>query len=216
MPGRGVRPSGTDASGGSPVSARTVVEIGGANCCASASCMDMAIQTEVPAGRERTRALLAEIAGGRRAVQLRGQVAAAKRGATREQIEEAFQEACLRAGRGCRGQTMGEVYKWLLRTTDSLVDDARDRLKREVLVDHSAPAFQRADLSLAPPDELLIKREERAELNQLTLAILERLDGRARNVAVLHCHGLARNDIAQQLGVTPRVVKREVEGILAT
>src|SRR5436190_1092887 len=93
-------------------------------------------------GGRATRALLVEIAGGRRAVQLRGQVQAGKRAASREQIEEAFQEACLRAGRGCRGQTMGEVYKWLLRTTDSLVDDARDRLKREVLVDHSGRAFQ--------------------------------------------------------------------------
>src|SRR3954471_17967945 len=163
----GLRSSGGDACGGSSVSARTAVNLGGANCGASASCMDMAIQTEVPAGRQRTRALLAEIAGGRRAVQLRGQVAAVKRGATREQIEEAFQEACLRAGRSCRGQTMGEVYKWLLKTTDSLVDDARDRLKREVLVDHSARAFHVADPALAAPDEVLIKREERAELNQL-------------------------------------------------
>src|SRR3954454_18559343 len=164
MSGEGVPPGGAEAGEACLVSARTAVEIGGANFSSRASCMDMAIQTEVPAGGERTRALLVEIAGGHRAAQLRGQVAARKRGASRELIEEAFQEACLRAGRGCRGQSMGEVYKWLLRTTDSLVDDARDRLKREVLVDHCAPAFQRPDQSLAPPDELLIKRDDRAEL----------------------------------------------------
>jgi DNA-directed RNA polymerase specialized sigma24 family protein len=176
----------------------------------------MAIEIAVPPGPQRTRALLEEIAGGRRGVQLRGQVAAVKRGATREQIEEAFQEACLKATRSCRGQTIGEVYKWLLKTTDSLVDDMRDRLKREVLVDHGATAFETVDPSLAPPDEVLIKREERAELDQLSVAILERLDERSRKVAVLHSHGLARNDIARHLGITPRVVKRNVEGILAT
>src|SRR4051794_35846602 len=128
MSGEGVRPSGAEAHEGGSVSARTPVEVGGANFPCPASCMDMAIQTEAPAGGERTRALLVEIAGGRRAVQLRGQVAAAKRGASREQIEEAFQEACLRAGRGGRGQSMGEGYKWLLPTTDPPGDDAREPL----------------------------------------------------------------------------------------
>jgi RNA polymerase sigma factor (sigma-70 family) len=194
----------------------TTIEEVGANIVASPSCSGMAIDVGVAPGPERTRALLAEIAGGRRGAQLRAQVAAVKRGATREQIEEAFQEACLKAGRSCRGQTMGEVYKWLLKTTDSTVDDMRDRLKREVLVDHSAKEFQTADASLASPDEVLIRREERAELDELTVAILERLDERERTVAVLHSHGLARNEIARHLGITARIVKRDVEGILAT
>jgi hypothetical protein len=188
----------------------------GAKTGASPSDEGMAVDIGISQGPERTRALLEEIAGGRRGAQLRGQVAAVKRGATREQIEEAFQEACLKAGRSCRGQTMGEVYKWLLKTTDSIVDDMRDRLKREVLVDHSAKEFQAVDPSLSPPDELLIKREERAELDELTLAILERLGERERKIAVLHSHGLARNDIARHLRITPRIVKRDVEGILAT
>ena len=201
---------------GSYVSDLTTIEERGAKIVAPPSCSGMAIDVGVAPGPERTRALLAEIAGGRRGAQLRGQVAAVKRGATREQIEEAFQEACLKAGRSCRGQTMGEVYKWLLKTTDSTVDDMRDRLKREVLVDHSAQEFQTVDPALAPPDEVLIKREERAELDELTRAILERLDERERAVAVLHSHGLARNEIARHLGVTARIVKRDVEGILAT
>ena len=200
---------------GCAVSDLTTNTDAGAKIGSSPSCRDMATDVGVPPGPERTRALLVEIAGGRRGVQLRGQVAAAKRGATREQIEEAFQEACLKAGRSCRGQTMGEVYKWLLKTTDSIVDDMRDRLKREVLVDHCASEFQTVDPTLAPPDEVLIRREERAELDELTLAILDRLDERRRKVAVLHSHGLARNDIARHLGITARIVKRDVEAILA-
>jgi DNA-directed RNA polymerase specialized sigma24 family protein len=201
--------------GGSSVSNLTPSTDVGAKIAASPSCRDMATDVGVPPGPERTQALLVEIAGGRRGAQLRGQVAAAKRGATREQIEEAFQEACLKAGQSCRGQTTGEVYKWLLKTTDSIVDDMRARLKREVLVDHSAREFQTVDPTLAPPDEVLMKREERAELDELTLAILDRLDERRRKVAVLHSHGLARNDIARHLGITARIVKRDVEGILA-
>ena len=216
MRGGRLDPVNAESLAGSCVSDLTTVEGLGAKIVASPSCGCMAIDVGVPPGPERTRALLAEIAGGRRGAQLRGQVAAVKRGATREQIEEAFQEACLKAGRSCRGQTMGEVYKWLLKTTDSTLDDMRDRLKREVLVDHSAKEFQTADPSLAPPDAVLIKREERAELEELTLAILERLDERERRVAVLHSHGLARNEIARHLGVTARIVKRDVEGILAT
>jgi RNA polymerase sigma factor (sigma-70 family) len=176
----------------------------------------MASTIGCPRGPERTRALLEEIAAGRRGVQLRAQVLAAKRGATREQVEEAFQEACLKAARRCRGQTMGQVYTWLRMATDSNVDDMRDRLKREVLVDHSAAEFQAVDASLAPPDEVLIKREERAELDELTVAILDRLAERERKIAMLHCHGLARKEIASHLGVTPRVVKRSVEEVLAT
>jgi RNA polymerase sigma factor (sigma-70 family) len=193
----------------------TRIEEVGAKSAGQPSWGDMAINAGPLSGPERTHALVEEIAG-RRGAQLRGQVAVAKRGASPELIEEAFQEACLRASRSCRGQTIDEVYKYLLKTTDSIVDDMRDRLKREVLVDHSAREFRTVDPSLAPPDEVMIKREERAELDELTFAILDRLDERERKVAILHSHGLARNDIARHLGVTPRTVKRDVEGILTT
>lgn len=82
----------------------------------------MATTIGCPRGPERTRALLEKIAGGRRGVQLRAQVLGAKRGATREQVEEAFQEACLKAADRCRGQTMGQVYTWLRMATDSGVE----------------------------------------------------------------------------------------------
>lgn len=188
---------------------------GGARICPPPSVEGMAVDVTLSPGSERTRALLEEIAGGRRAALLRAQVVARHRDATPEQVEEAFQEACLRAARGCRGQTMAEVYRWLLTTMNSIVRDMRERLKREVLVDHSATEFQTPDPSLAPPDEVLIKREERAELSHLTLSILERLGDRERKVAVLHSHGFARKEIARHLGTTPRVVKRDIEGILA-
>lgn len=165
---------------------------------------------------DQTRRLLEEIAGGQRGAQLRAQIAAANRGSTPDQVEEAFQEACLRATRGCRGQTMGEVYVWLRKTTGTLLRDARERLKREVLVDQSATEFLMEDTGTTRPEDEVIRREERAELDALTRTILDRLCERERTIAILHSHGYARKEIAQRLGLTPRVVKRSVEEVLAT
>lgn len=196
----------------------TAVEEVGANFDASPSSDGMATHTTRSSGQARTRELLEEIAGGQRGAQIRGQVAAApaNRGATPEQVEEAFQEACLRAAAGCHGQTMGEVYVWLRKTTGTLLKDMRDRLKREVLVDHTAPDFHAVDMSTATPDEIVIRREELAELDRLTMAILDRLCEREQTIAVLHSHGFARKEIADRLGLTTRVVKRSVEEVLST
>jgi hypothetical protein len=66
--------------------------------------------------RELTRALVERIARGERRAALHSQVAAWRPGASPEHVEEALQEACLRAEWGCHGQTEGEVFVWL-RTT---------------------------------------------------------------------------------------------------
>ncbi len=188
----------------------------GANIAAPPSSWEMAAHTAHPTATDRTRELLEAIAGGARGAQLRAQVAAANRGSTPEQVEEAFQEACLRATRGCRGQTMGEVYVWLRKTTGTLLKDQRERLKREVLVDQTASEFHLEDPSATRPEDEVIRREEHAELDALTRTILDRLCERERTIAILHSHGYARKEIAQRLGLTPRVVKRSVEEVLAT
>ena len=191
-------------------------ENGGANSAALASSEGMVATNGHRPGAETTRALLEAIAGGRRAEQLRATVAAWNRGASREEIDEAFQEACARAARWCTGQTMGEVYVWLRTTTHRQVGEMRERGKYEIPVDVAHAAFASTESSLASPVEVLIEREDRAEIDRLTLALLDRLAERERQIAVLHSHGLARAEIAEHLGVTPRVVKRSVEAILAT
>ena len=107
----------------------------GANSAALASSEGMVATNGHRPGAETTRALLEAIAGGRRGEQLRATVAGWNRGATREQIDEAFQEACARAARGCTGQTMGEVYVWLRTTTHRQVGEMRERVKHEIPVD---------------------------------------------------------------------------------
>jgi RNA polymerase sigma factor (sigma-70 family) len=188
----------------------------GANFAALPSSGGMVATIGHRPGADTTRALLEAIARGRRGEQLRATVAAWNRGATREQIDEAFQEACARAARLCTGQTMGEVYVWLRTTTHRQLGEMRERVRHEIPVDVSNAAFESTDGSLASPVEVLIEREDRAEIDRLTLALLDRLAERERQIAVLHSHGLARAEIAEHLGVTPRIVKRSVESILAT
>jgi RNA polymerase sigma factor (sigma-70 family) len=215
--GSGLNAVSGEPRSGSVVIAQTGIETEGANFPAAPSSGGMATTIGHRPGPETTLALLEEIAGGKRGAQLRATVAAWNRGATREQVEEAFQEACIRAARSCTGQTIGEVYVWLRTTTHHELGDMRDRVKQEILVDDiSHAAFESTDAALASPAEVLIESEDRAEIDRLTLAVLDRLADRERQIAVLHSHGLARKDIAEHLGVTPRLVKRSVEEILAT
>ena len=89
----------------------------GATFPAPTSLEAVAASTGQPPGRETTRALIERIAGSDLGAKLRSQVAAWHPGATRDEVDEAFQEACALAKRGCRGQSEGEVYTWLRTTT---------------------------------------------------------------------------------------------------
>jgi len=166
-------------------------------------------------GAEVTRALLENIASGVQGARLRAQVAGWHREARGDQVEDAFQEACARAERSCRGQTEGEVYTWLRTTMHRELGHMRHRARREVLVDVCAPGFDAADRSTPGPDEQLIAREDEAELEHVTGALLARLSHRDREIAALHSHGLRRPQIAERLGITNRAVKRALERIMA-
>jgi DNA-directed RNA polymerase specialized sigma24 family protein len=76
---------------------------------------------------------------------LRSQVVSWHPGVSRDEVDEAFQEACLLAGRSCRGQTEGEVYTWLRTTTHRELGHmrrrSRSRSQRELLTDVTAPEF---------------------------------------------------------------------------
>jgi DNA-directed RNA polymerase specialized sigma24 family protein len=76
----------------------------------------VAVTNAVRPDQDLTRALIEEIAGSELGAKLRLQVAASHPQASRDEIADAFQEACLRAGGHCRGRTEGDVFTWL-RTT---------------------------------------------------------------------------------------------------
>jgi RNA polymerase sigma factor (sigma-70 family) len=158
--------------------------------------------------------LLERIAAGEQGAKLRSQVAAWNRVATREQVEEAFQEACARAQRACRGQTEGEVFTWLRTTTHRHVGRMQDRARREILVDAPDLVFEEAHPSRVSPEEQLIDRENQEEIERMTRAVLTRLSDRQSQIAVLHSHGVRRAQIAARLGMTERSVKRALERIM--
>jgi RNA polymerase sigma factor (sigma-70 family) len=156
-----------------------------------------------------------EIAGGQLGAKLRSQVAAWHPGVSRDEVDEAFQEACLRAEGRCRGQTEGEVFTWLRTTTHRELGQMKRRTRREVLVDTSSPEFQVAAVADAPPEQLLLESEAEAEVESVSRAVLARLSERQRQVIALHSHGRQRAEIAEHLGMTPRSVKRAMERIMA-
>lgn len=65
------------------------------------------------------------------------------------------------------------------------------------------------------PEEELIRRDDEEDLKRVTHALLERLSESQRKVAALHTHGRKRREIATQLGLSPRTVKRMLESIMA-
>jgi RNA polymerase sigma factor (sigma-70 family) len=159
--------------------------------------------------------LLERIAGGEQGAKLRAQVATWHRGATREQVEEAFQEACARAYRACRGETEGEVFTWLRTTTHRHLGRMQERARREILIDAPDAVVDETHRSLRSPEEQLIDRENQAEIERMTRAVLMSLSDRQSQIAVLHSHGMRRVQIAAHLGVTERSVKRALERIMA-
>src|SRR3954454_25260268 len=88
--GEGLEDVRTEPDDGPNVIALTLSEAEGANFCPRPSTGGMATTIGQRPGAETTLALLEEIAGGSRGEALRATVLAWNRGATRDQVEEAF------------------------------------------------------------------------------------------------------------------------------
>ena len=107
-------------------------------------------------GREATRALVEQAASGQSGARLRAQVAAWRRGATDEEVEDAVQQACMLAASSCRGQSQSQVFAWLRTTAGRELARARERRRREVPVDTEALiALPGVGVAPAPEQELI-------------------------------------------------------------
>ena len=162
-----------------------------------------------------TVALVEQIAWGEAAARLRAQVAHWHPEATLDQVEDAFQDACLLALRRARGRSEGEVFTWLRTTTTHKVSEIVKAARREQVSGATPIELDElcADAVQAPEDEL-VEREDQADLERLMAAVLERLSERQRDVVALHARGRKRPQIGEHLGLTVRTVKRELERIL--
>jgi hypothetical protein len=138
----------------------------------------MGVSTVHRPGRETTRALLEKIAASEAALKLRRQVIAWNPGATEDQVEDAFREACARAERSCRGQTEGEVYTWLRTTTHRCLGRMRERRARERIDDQPIDELESAALSAPGADVTVLEREKHAEVETVARVVLAHLSQR--------------------------------------
>jgi DNA-directed RNA polymerase specialized sigma24 family protein len=160
-----------------------------------------------------THRLIDEFARSWRAGALRAQLAARSLWATEDEVADAVQEACTRASRHWRGSSMPELYRWLSVVAGNVLVDAYRERGRE----SPAPnmALTGDDFSSADPEKVALEREDQAEVDALARAIVDRLSERQQQITALHAEGQRRPQIARHLGLTDRIVKRELEEVFA-
>lgn len=147
--------------------------------------------------------------------QLRAQLAVRNPDCALDQIEDGLQAACDRFLRGyCRGTSDDEIFTWLRTTAHRWIGHQRRDRRLEVLVDPAAggPLDQAVE---SAPDSELIRQEVEHDRGQLVQAIVAELSDRQRLVLALHVRGEKRPRIASRLAVSPRVVKRDIEAVMA-
>lgn len=132
-----------------------------------------------------------------------------------DEIAEASQEAYLRALRACPVEDEAAIYAWLRRTMDNLLMDRMRLLSHEAPVSDTAGVFVRASDTSADPERELERTEKRRELVALFELVSRELAPRQRAVLGRYARGVRRRQVARELGLSERVVKRELEMILA-
>jgi RNA polymerase sigma factor (sigma-70 family) len=164
---------------------------------------------------ETARVRLEGIARGPLADRLRASLQRRHPRCSADEIAEAFQEAYLRALRACPVEDEAAIYAWLRRTMDNLLVDRMRLLSHEAPVSDTAGVFVRASDTSADPGQELERTEERRELVALFELVSQELAPRQCAVLGLYVRGVRRRQIARELGLSERVVKRDLEGILA-
>ena len=139
-------------------------------------------------------------------------------GASRQDVEDAFHEACARGLRGqCDRSSQGQVYAWLRETTHNTLVDRLKKERRDELVDWGPAQLEAATRGDSPAaDTELLKREMERELGELVRTALAQLTERQRKVVALQSQGARGAEIASRLGTSERTVKRLKEQSLAS
>jgi RNA polymerase sigma factor (sigma-70 family) len=153
---------------------------------------------------------------GERGAKLRSQLANLHQQASAEEIEDAIQAACDRFVDKADGITEpGQVYSWLRTTAHRILNREDDHHQREVAVDPTTDVGMRQLAAEEPgPEEETIELEDEAELVELVREVSASLPEQKREVLALYSSGLKRPEIAGRLGLSDRVVKRDLLEIM--
>ena len=128
-------------------------------------------------------------------------------------IENAFQEAATRAMVGCRAEDADRVYVYMWRAMEGILSEEGRSRARETPAPADAAVFE-SPIDTADPQAALEAQENERELQGLFDLLARKLGPRQRTVLALHVRGVERRMLAEQLGVSERIVKRDLERTL--
>jgi RNA polymerase sigma factor (sigma-70 family) len=159
--------------------------------------------------------LFRSIVQGERGGKLRSQLALLHPGASAEEIEDAIQTACDRFVDKAEGiSAPGQVYTWIRTTAHRVLGREDDHHLREFAVDPTDLSLQELAAEEPGPEEETIEHEDEAELVALVREVSASLPDRKRDVLALYSAGYKRPEIASQLGLSDRAVKRDLLEIM--
>jgi DNA-directed RNA polymerase specialized sigma24 family protein len=166
---------------------------------------------QAPSARD----LLPDFLDGGRGRALRAQLASRHPERPAEDIEEAVQAAA--ADFLAEGEAItdpGAAYAWLRTTAHRILGHEAERRRREVAVDPTAGGLERPTPAEDDPAGELMAGEDESDLAEVVRELAASFPPRRREVFALWAAGHKRPQIAAELGVRERVVKRELLEIM--
>ena len=162
-----------------------------------------------------TRELLERIAAGPTGERLRLELASRHQGLSRDEVDDAFQEALKRALVACRAKHEYEAYSFLCVTMRNCLRDGSYRTGRERSEQNDGPTLGGAVDQRPTPDAQFARTENREELHELRSSVIERLGARQRRVLAMRVDGLGVQAIAEREAASPKAIRKDIERIFA-
>lgn len=165
-----------------------------------------------PADSER---LLREFVGGAPGRALRVELAQRHPRRSPEEVDDAVQDACERLVESDGDfPSPAHIYNWIRITAHRLLNERDERGTREISVDPVEGVLEQAASSDPDPAEAVLAREETDEMEALVREVTDSLTDRRREILALYVAGQKRPEIAERLGLSVRVVERELFKIM--
>ncbi|HXS34312.1 MAG TPA: sigma-70 family RNA polymerase sigma factor [Solirubrobacterales bacterium] len=153
---------------------------------------------------------LQDMVSGERGRALRVQLASWHPDCSAEEVADAIQTACKRFLEHAEGiSEPGQIYSWIRTTAHRVLQREDERHGREE-PRKSIDGLAGLAAEEPGPAEELISGEDDADLAELVEEVYSSLPDRGRDILALYGAGYKRPQIAERLGLSDRVVKREL------
>ena len=153
---------------------------------------------------------LQDMVRGERGRALRVQLASWHPDCSAEEVADAIQTACKRFLEHAEGiSEPGQIYSWIRTTAHRVLQREDERHGREE-PRKSIDGLAGLAAEEPGPAEELISSEDDADLAELVEEVYSSLPDRGRDILALYGAGYKRPQIAERLGLSDRVVKREL------